>query len=404
MGLSVARTIGEPERLPLFDPVNRTDPNPSYYAEPEFRFLSRVPGPWWDHVRQLMQSWADHVQDDGDYKDLRNRLRSSDDDQYRSAYFELYLHESLIRAGFQVTVHPSIPGSSRHPDFLAEREDQRLYLEAIVPGTPPLSKAANRRRAILFDTVNRLHTPNFLLALEHLVDGPRDPASARLRHALGVWLKTLDPDTITTENAPSFQWENAGWSVGFKPIPLRPDARGVRPGDRAIGIFGHTGARVVNEAATIVSALGVKHNAYGVLDAPLLIAVGLQAFSAHTWDSANAFYGPEVVRIRNASDGIETVDRSREMNGYFGSPPDWGHRQVSGVVVVNQLGPYKPLLAQPTTWLHPGALYPLRNSPGLPGSVMEAVGDQVVETSAIPSADFFDLPDPWPPGDPWGAP
>lgn len=47
--------------------------------------------------------------------------RARDDEQFRSAFLELYLDESLIRAGYVVTIHPSVNGTTTHPDFLVER-------------------------------------------------------------------------------------------------------------------------------------------------------------------------------------------------------------------------------------------------------------------------------------------
>jgi hypothetical protein len=165
-----------------------------------------VAGEYWVHPRQLLQAWADHIADPLDYQDLRQRFRSRDDEQFRSPFLELYLHECLRRGGYRVTVHPSVPDSSRRPDFYAERGVDSFYLEAIAPGTSPEAKAAAKRRAVLFDTVNRLGDPNFLLWLFELRGGPNPPASARLRDDLGRWLSQLDPDDGgDLESAPEHQ-------------------------------------------------------------------------------------------------------------------------------------------------------------------------------------------------------
>src|SRR5689334_24556015 len=144
------------DREPLFDEVDRTDVTPSTHQESTFEFLNRIAGDYWEHPRSLMQEWLDRIRNDSDYTDLRQRFRSRDDEQFRSAFLELYLHESLTRAGYAVTIHPAIAGATTHPDFLAERDRERLYIEAIAPGSSPAAKAAAQRRAVLFDTVNRL--------------------------------------------------------------------------------------------------------------------------------------------------------------------------------------------------------------------------------------------------------
>lgn len=171
-----------------------------------------------------MQEWLDHIDNDNDYNDLRQRFRPRDDDQFRSAFLELYLHESLLRAGYAVTIHPTVDGLTSRPDFLAERGDERIYIEAIAPGANPAAKAAAARRAVLFDTVNQLDDPNFMLWLDTLEEGSSPPPAARLRGDLRWWLSELDPDAPwDMESGPSYQWEHDGWSVTFKPIRRPPE-------------------------------------------------------------------------------------------------------------------------------------------------------------------------------------
>jgi hypothetical protein len=85
------------EHAAIFDVLERTDATPARHGEPIFDFLNRVAGEYWAHPRQLMQAWADHIPGPPDYNDLRQRFRSHDDDQFRSAFLELYLHECLTR-------------------------------------------------------------------------------------------------------------------------------------------------------------------------------------------------------------------------------------------------------------------------------------------------------------------
>ncbi|HZL81648.1 MAG TPA: hypothetical protein VFC06_06930 [Demequina sp.] len=40
----------------------------------------------------------------------------------------------------------------------------------------------------------------------------------------------------------------------------------------------------------------------------------------------------------------------RQPDGYFGVPPEWRNRNVSGVLVVNQLMPYYVQRAETTLW------------------------------------------------------
>ena len=66
--------------------------------------------------------------------DIRGRLRSDDINQFTSAYFELQMFAMLQKMEFEVTVEPALAAGRYIPDFLAQRGDERFYLEATVCG------------------------------------------------------------------------------------------------------------------------------------------------------------------------------------------------------------------------------------------------------------------------------
>lgn len=392
-------------REPIFSTTDRTDGSPARHNESTYEFFARVSGDFWRHPRQLMQTWADKISGDEDYHELRQRFRSRDNEQFRSAFLELYLHECLLRAGFTITVHPTVSGTSRQPDFYAERGDTSLYVEAIAPGTNAQAKAAARRRADLFDYVNKLESPNFILSVVRLQEGPNTPPSKRLSRELNNWLLTLNPDDYSAyEHAPEWTWTHEGWSVTFKAIPKNPEARG-KVSDRAIGVYAHSSATVSNDATAIRAALMDKHHAYGDLGARFLIAVGTYIFDTDRWHSTNALYGHEAVELVETEDGATLTHPLRRSDGYFGTPESWQNRAVSGVLLVNQLMPERAHRAETTLWQHPDPLHPLPADLGFPAVTLALDGTTLDEIQPpITANSFFELPDPWPPGKPWPKP
>jgi len=390
-------------REPLFDSVRRYDTSVAGFQESTIAFLNRIAGSYWDYPRHLMQQWMDRIGDDKSYNDLLIRFRSGDNEQFRSAYLELYLHESLLRAGYEIVLHPEIPGTTRRPDFLAVRGDDRVFVEAIAPGTRAAAKAAASRRAVLFDTVNRLEDPNFILWLDHLVEGPRPPKAARLRAALRQWLGQLDPDAPwTADAAPRYDWREGGWEAGLRAMPKALEARGLRPDSRAIGIYGHLGAGMVDDAPAIRKALAEKHHEYGDLDAPFVIAIGTYIFDQDRWHAKNAMYGQVAIEL-DPDWAVQPLTRTiRQPNGYFGVPPEWRNRNVSGGLLVNQLMPYCVQRAEVTLWRHPSPIHPLPEELGLPAYVVAVDNGALSEAPSHQSAaEFFGLGDPWPPGQAW---
>jgi hypothetical protein len=387
---------------PIFDPFERTDPAPAWHTEPTYTFLNRIAGDFWEQPRQLIQQWANRLPAD-DYDELRARMRSRDDEQFRSAFLELYLHESLLRAGFNVTIHPKLSGTTRRPDFYAVRGHDRFYLEAIAPGASQGAKAAAARRNVLFDTVDRLGNPNFLLWLDELDEGPRPPASSRLRSALRQWLALLDPDDYDDlEHAPTLEWSHDGWRALFRAIPIRPDARGHRPGARSIGVYAQGGVSWIDDAPGIRAALTNKHHAYGELDAPFVVAVGTYIHDTDRWHTTNAMYGQQAIQWWKEPDGETRTRTIRQPDGYFGAPPQWRNRQVSAVLLLNQLQPYTLLRAESTLWLHPNPLHSIETPIGLAAPAVRLTGGQLESTDPPQLAhELFQLPADWPAGDPF---
>src|ERR1700679_2954360 len=115
----------------LFDDVVRTEGGPKKTGEGDFGFLNRVDGPFWDEVRELLEGWFTRYPDD-DKAGLRDAYRSSLVGRHLGAWWELYLHELLLRLGYEIEVHPELEGTKRHPDFRLQKDGDTLLLEAAV--------------------------------------------------------------------------------------------------------------------------------------------------------------------------------------------------------------------------------------------------------------------------------
>ena len=120
------------------------------------------------------------------------------------------------------------------------------------------------------------------------------------------------------------------------------------------------------------------------------------------WHTTNAMYGALAVQVTEGPNGEMATREVRHPDGYFGATPDWRNRNVSGVLLVNQLMPYDPHRAEVTVWRHPDPLRELPDRMGLPGYAVALDGGRLAEHSpGSIAAEFFGLPDPWPPGNPW---
>lgn len=382
-------------RLPIFDDRDRSDPSPATHGESSFAFFNRVAGDYWEHPRRLLQEWADRLPDDA-YSDVRGRLRE-DNEQAQSAFLELYLHESLLRAGFSVTVHPDLPHTARHVDFLAERGDERFYVEAVMPRSRPDGGEANRLARFL-DGINKLDDQRFFLNLQEVRVGAHAVKAGEVRRQLKRWLDSLDPDAIGIDGAwPTFSWSASGWSAQFGAVPKSPKHRRSSRG-RAIGIYSHVGAQLIDDAGLIRRGAESKAGGYGVLDAPLVIAVGVYLFDRDLEDTVAAMFGHHQWELSSSGEGRRT---SRMSDGFFGTRRAPLHTTTAAVLVVNQLQPTHVQRAQVTLVPNPWAAEPLVATRPFHATELQFDGSEIARNAPVASAaQFFDI-EAWVELDPW---
>ncbi|HRV67771.1 MAG TPA: hypothetical protein P5074_15565, partial [Candidatus Nanopelagicales bacterium] len=241
-------------RPPVFDENVDRRPGPATHLETSFQFLNRAEGEFWEQVRVLVQQWLDNVGRDADYRDLRGRLRKDNSISF-AAFFELYLHELFRRGGFDVEVHPTIQGSTRHPDFLVTGQGQSVYGEATMQGTPAAIEARGNRKAALLDAIQGSRHQAWFLMLEHIRVGPAPAKGRRVRDLIDKWLDSLDPDAdVDLPDRRHFGWSYDGWELVVSAIPVSPSLRG-DPDHRIIGVYGDSGAAFVDDAPTIKALL-----------------------------------------------------------------------------------------------------------------------------------------------------
>jgi len=381
-------------RNPIFDAIGRDSLHPNEHEESSFDFYNRIAGEYWDATRARLEEWAAHLPDSA-YADVRGRLRSGDDYEFNSTYLEIYLHELLRRAGYAIEVHPTT-NSGRRPDFLVSREEESFYLEAVSPrpSKAEQSKSARLRRvyAVLEST-----SDDWWLWLDEIEEGHRTPPATKLRSAIRAWLRDLDPnDSWETRRRPRFHWALDDWSVNLSAMP-RKGIRTDRP-VRSIGVYPMQSG-FVDDEGRIKKALASKDRAYGQLDRPLVLALGLFTFDRDQWSFANALWGHEAIQV-SVSDPSAPAIPIRQPDGYFGWPGNWKNVGVSAVLIVDQLTPTHFPSADVSVWHHAGARLPLALDTSLPISTVLVANEEltVVRPGSTPH-EHFDLPDPWPPGE-----
>lgn len=180
----------------VFDDFVRTDESPYGYTEDRFQFYNRSARPAYQQIRGTIESWFSRYPA-AEQSDMLRRLKVD----FPSAFFELFLHELLLRLGCNVEVHPDPgTGSSRRPDFLVTDPDgQQFFLEAVLATDLPQAKQSYQQvHNSVLDVINTVDSPNFLLGVRELVvSATKPPSERKLRKFLANKLSSADPDEIS---------------------------------------------------------------------------------------------------------------------------------------------------------------------------------------------------------------
>lgn len=344
----------------LFPEVER-DVRIATRAMSHFEFFSRCYRADCAAVRNLMENWYSSYPDD-EKPELKARL-IADDINYHSAFWELYLHELLIRLGYSLEVHPALPtDESTRPDFLATSpEGEEVIIEAATAMKKSEEDAAtaNRKQTVL-DTIDRLEHPCFYLWLNEEGAPDTSPPGRKIRDTLERWLNSLDYESCQElvevgqfDDLPTRTFEEHGWTLEFQAFP-KPRKRLSKPSDRIIHLH-HSGFHWVDSRTPIRDAIRRKASRYGDVQRPYLIAVNAIGNFINDIDIAEALFGQEVLEVRLGT-GLEMHHRlARRPDGAWTSYGGERNTRVSGVLIGQNVSPSSVTSAPLTLYHNPWA-------------------------------------------------
>lgn len=422
MGSPLSSTPERQGQIPAFEPIRahlirrrifprmaehmifatdpRIDETPKREQESDFDFLERSARAEIARVRDLvavaLERYPRHELDE-----LVARIRVHDAHAFRSAMFELLLHEALCRAGYALETHPALPnGATTRPDFLvSDVTGANFYLEAVLAssrdGTSPAAEAI---KAKTIDALTQFPHQNFYIEVDSEGDPTTQPSARALAHEIHAWLDSLEPEALDVivheqgfEAAPTFDWQHEAWRLTLRPIPVRPETRG---GLRMlVGMHGG-GAGIIDNWTPLRNALRKKGGRYGELDRPLVIAVNFSEFNLDPVDEMQALFGQEQY--------VEVVGRpdlggrmERVPNSAWNGPHGPQGRRISGAWFFNDLNPYSVAMRRGSLYLNPHSLFAVADSM-LRFANARAVDGRMVRADGISLANLFGLSQGWP--------
>ncbi len=193
------------------------------------------------------------------------RFRSRRWPEHIGAWWELYLFRLFRSLGFEVEVHPALPGVTTRPDFRVHRRDGSFLVEArhVAAGIRCGRREVGRDDWITAP-LDELAHPNFMVGVRILERAPQRPRRAAVTIGVLDWLDGLDPDEVLVrpvQDRPLFQGQAGGWRFELKALPVNVKARG-REGRRLVGLYPGSGG-YDNTTAALRAALKEKASKYG---------------------------------------------------------------------------------------------------------------------------------------------
>ena len=384
--------------MKLFDDINRKENGPKHFADPHFYYLNHSARSESEVIRKLLELWFAHVPF-GDQKGLRSRFRSKDNQQHLGAFFELYIHELLLRLGFDITFHSEIEDKSTHPDFMVSRgEEQQFYLEATLAALSNKEVATKALENQVYDTLNNMKSPNFFLGLKVQGAPATLPTCKKIRDFLESKLADLDPDEVAEQlktgslEAFSWEWEHGDWRITFFPIPKSLSQRG-KSGIRPIGLQMQESISLTPDIS-IRDSIHDKASKYGRLNLPYVIAMNiLDEYDVDESDISIGLFGKEPITAIFPSN----YSQETHLNAAWYGPDGPRHQRVSGALIAVNLNPWSIAKVTPVLWHNPWANYPLpQDIWQLPQLVPGFVDNQPVKNNGNSIWELLGLYPDWP--------
>jgi len=385
--------------MPLFDEKTESiGVRPKNYLEPTFDYYNRTARKDIQKIKAVLEMWFASYPEDGQ-ADLKARFRARTESQHQAAFSELWVHEVLRQLECRVELHPDV-GSSTHPDFMVTPNGAEPFLiEVTTTNDSEEEVAAQRRIDQVYDTLNKLKSPDFFIAIIDKGKPVSPVPGARLRADLGHWLETLSWEEVKSlwdrdgfDAAPTYDWKYENWDVTFKVIPKSAENRGsanVRP----IGLMMPTDIKFLTTDSEIKRSVEGKDK-YGNVELPMIVVLNVLGDFCERFDVMNALFGRETFVFGPGG----TRPGGRLHDGAWDGRDGPQHVSISAVWVLHALNTWNA--THPEFWFvhNPWATH-AASTTAIPIAqhVPNTDTGTLEEKAGRSLAEILKLPDPWPP-------
>lgn len=402
--------------ITLFDEKERHYSQPSLRAETTYSFYDRSCLTGFGHLREMLQRWLGRLPPEKQ-KGIVARMRHTgpgsptEQKNFDSAFFELFLHEFLVGTGGAVVVEPTIEGLT--PDFgVTERKSDGEVFSYVVEATDinVLSNSAldsdwNEDHAL--DVLDEIESPDFFLNVR--TDGRlmSTPPKSALQRPFKELIQESNYDRVcaiaelhgySEMLMPSAKFEHGDWQLTGHLLPVARDRRPNR--GRFVGI-GPIKAGWPKAPSKLKNRLYEKGKKYSKVER-LIIAVRGD-WNLERDELAEALFGTQVHRffVPDPAIGSQVAHPAgiaQKPDGFWFNSQGSINRNVIGVAMFPSLYPQNIDLATATFFANPYSDSPLPDWARKVGhAVYESENVRFVEGDPVGAfaLDHEPLRDPW---------
>ena len=325
-------------------------------GETLLEFLYRSDRPEIPPICQLLEDWFQGYPLE-QRQQLQRRLRSRRDDEFHSAFLELYLFTLLRKFRFDVEVPQASADEEKTEDFQIRRNRQLLCrIEATHVGQEEKHAWQDDFQEELQRSLDKAQTNGvwFFVCIEGSFDS--QPRCAKVRRQFQNWHKKHRVGIVsalaggaTPTELPRFQIAEAGANITITPQGVGPAS------DNPVAVWSR-GVRCMHTDEKLCRALNRKASRYGTMKVPFLVAASLCEM-ADERDFANALLGKEAFMVSVAGDSPPAP--FRQPDGLWWGPKGPQNTRVSAVLLVAELFPWSVAARQPIVYHNPWAEHPL---------------------------------------------
>lgn len=298
---------------------------------------------------------------------LRSRIRSEDDGQHDAAFFELLLHELLVRLGCRVEVDPE---RGSRPDFIVDdQKGLRWYLEAVtISADPAFATKAQGVMNNLCEWLNeRLPRRDFLLLVSYIGRPSGSLSRKDLLDFLVAKLSGADYEEVLKDTrnkgtyaGPCWKYKWGDCGIRFQLIPRAEPARR----DDSVPALGYPNYEVEMNMDQMIDrmrkAIVKKARKYGGLRKPFLVAINVRRWPLNPIEFMMALFGwDDVAYGFTKGPEMSRLGMPRPSGVWLEGFSSGGirYRRLSGVLCCSLLDPWSLEQASVCLYNNPWANY-----------------------------------------------